>query len=74
MNWVKHKLHLLDADTPEIYNDAHIPGAVNVSMDKVEELSKGWNKKTPVVVYCSCYDCGASHGVAAELKNMALKM
>lgn len=67
------KLRLLDADSVEVYNDAHIPGAVNVSADTIEGLSEKWNKETPVVVYCSSYDCTASHQVAKNLAGRGFK-
>lgn len=70
---VSPKYHLLDANSEEVYNDAHIPTAVNVSLEKVEELSKGWDKKTPAIVYCSSYDCPESHRVARELKKLGFE-
>ena len=69
----EHKFHLLDADSAEVYNDAHIPGAVNVSFENVDEMSKSWNKETPVVVYCSSYACPESHRVAKKLKDLGFK-
>jgi rhodanese-related sulfurtransferase len=70
---VSPRYHLLDANSEEIYRDARLPGAVNVSFDKIEEQSKGWDKKTPVVVYCSSYDCTESHRVARELKKLGFE-
>ncbi len=67
------KFHLLDVNSSEIFNDAHIPDAVHTTIDGVEELSKGFNKSTPVVVYCSSYECGASHLVADKLKKLGFE-
>lgn len=70
---VEPKFHLLDVNSKELYADVHIPGAVNASLENVEEITKGWNKKTPVVVYCSSYECGASHTVAKKLKELGFE-
>ncbi len=70
---VERKVLLLDADSEEVFNDAHIPGAVRVSSEGLEEQSKGWNKKTPTVVYCSSYECTASHHIAKKLKDLGFE-
>ena len=75
---VKHELGMgnvlvLDADPKDVFDDAHVTGAVNVSIGDVEELAKGWNKKTPTVVYCSSSRCGASHQVAKKLKELGFE-
>jgi rhodanese-related sulfurtransferase len=64
------KLIIVDVNPEDVYKDAHIDGAVNVAMDKVEDASKEWNKATPIVVYCADYTCQASHAAAAKLKGL----
>ncbi len=61
---------LIDVNTDEVFNDAHIPGAVHIALDRIEETAKDWNRKTPVVVYCSDYTCQASHSAAKKLTAM----
>ncbi len=63
-------LRLVDANTEKIYKDAHIPGAVHVDLGRIEEAAAGWNKETPVVIYCSDYTCTSSHMVAKQLKEL----
>ncbi len=66
-------VRIVDVNPPELYNNAHIKGAINVPLDKVKEVSEGWNKKTPVVVYCASYDCTASDDVAEQLQKLGFE-
>lgn len=49
---------LLDVRTPEEFDEAHLPGAVNVSHDELEaqlseiEALTGGDKSKPIVTYC----------------------
>ena len=54
----------------QFYDDAHIPGSVNISIMDVENRAKSWKKDTEIVVYCSNYKCTASGMIAKKLKNM----
>ncbi len=67
------KLRLVDVNTEEVYADAHIPGAIHTSVDRVGETAKDWNKETPVVVYCSDYKCRASDSAAKKLTELGFK-
>lgn len=60
-------LRILDINSTKIFNDAHIPGAINIPLKAVGERSQNWNKNTPIVTYCSDYNCKASHKAADEL-------
>jgi len=66
-------LRLIDVNTQEVYNDAHIRGAVHVDLESVEKESSQWNKKTPVVFYCSDYACMASHSAAEKLQTLGFE-
>ena len=67
------KLRVIDLNSEEIYKDAHIPGAINVDLARIEEVSAAWNKETPVIAYCSDYTCTASHSAAKKLKELGFK-
>lgn len=67
------KLRLLDFNTEEVNKDARIPGSENISLDKLKEAAAHWDKNTPIVTYCSGYDCSASHQAAKELSDMDFK-
>ncbi|MBA2307182.1 rhodanese-like domain-containing protein [Candidatus Dependentiae bacterium] len=60
--------YLLDANPADIYKDAHIPGALHVTLESIDELSKGWNKNAAIVTYCSP-TCGTKDIVAKKLKD-----
>lgn len=55
------------------YDDAHIPGSIQLSVVDVEKAAQKWNKDITVVVYCSNYMCSASMSVARKLKNAGFK-
>ena len=63
-------LRILDINTEKIFNDAHIPGAIHVSLNDIEKTAHGWNRATPIVTYCSDYNCMASHKVAQDLVEL----
>lgn len=70
---VEPSFRLIDVNTDEVFNDAHIPGAIHVAIDRVEETAKDWNKDTPVVVYCMDPSCQASHSAAKKLTELGFK-
>lgn len=57
----------------QFYNDAHIPGSIQLSVVDVEQIAKKWKKNTTLVVYCSNYMCSASISVARKLKAMGFE-
>jgi len=44
---------VVDVRTAYEYSSAHIPGAVNVPIDKLPQAAAGWNKNQAIVVYCA---------------------
>jgi rhodanese-related sulfurtransferase len=62
----------IDARYPEEYNQAHIPGAVNLpantSRDQMMNIMAPIAKDRPIVVYCSDPSCHASRRLAGFLK------
>jgi len=56
-------------DKPE-YDDCHIVGSIQVSLDQVESFAQKLNKDTEMVVYCSNYFCTASGQVAQQLQSL----
>ncbi len=53
---------LLDVRTREEYSGGHLPGSVNLPLDKLEQIS--YEKETPLFVYCRS---GARSGRAVEV-------
>jgi len=57
----------------KFYDDAHIPGSINISIMDVEKRAEKWPKSTEIVVYCSNYKCTASGMIAKKLKKMGFE-
>lgn len=64
---------LVNVDSADLFKDAHIPGAINLNFEQLDEQTKGWSKKTPVILYCSDYTCGTSHTAAKKLKELGFE-
>lgn len=63
----------IDARSEGAYDEAHIPGAVLLNMDRFDELLPGlfdvWQGDERLVVYCDSLQCGASEAVASRLRE-----
>jgi len=44
---------VVDVRTEGEFAGGHIPGAVNVPVEKVQEVASTWNKDQPIAVYCA---------------------
>lgn len=61
-------VNVLDADH---FNDCHIKGSINITLDQLDDFAKDLDKeKAEVVFYCSNYMCTASGFAAKRLKDM----
>lgn len=75
----KPTVRILDVNTAEVYNDAHIPGAIHLKLDDIDfishdAVSKNWNKESDtLILYCSDYTCKTSHIAAKKLKALGFK-
>lgn len=54
----------------QFYDDAHIPGSIQIPVMEVEKKAESWPKSTKIVVYCSNYKCSASGMIAKKLTKM----
>jgi rhodanese-related sulfurtransferase len=63
-------LYVVNVLTKDMYQDAHIKGSMHLDLDDLDEYAGKWDKNTPVVFYCSNYQCSAS-GHAAKLFKKA---
>ena len=62
---------LVDALSPEHYRSSHLPGAVNLPYEFVDDAEEVLpNKRAEIVVYCMNSDCEASVLEARELVEM----
>ncbi len=71
MNANKEKFQLVEVLSEEEYKEAHIPGAINIPLEKLETLvPKQLNKTDIIIVYCASYSCQASTKAAQKLLDM----
>ena len=65
---------LLDALSAKHYQSSHLPGAVNLPYEFVDEAERLLpNKDAEIVVYCMNVDCEASAEEARELTEMGYR-
>jgi len=65
---------VLDARPGEFYEEGHLPGALSFPLidfdDVIGKLLKITDQHSPILIYCSGFECTDSHNFAANLKNM----
>lgn len=67
----KEKFRLVEVLLPGLYDEWHIPGAVNIPADDIKEKAPGKLKKDEeIIVYCRSNTCGASDRAASALEEM----
>jgi len=68
----KEKFKLVEVLSEEDFASGHLPFAINIPADKIEELAPKLipEKDTTIVVYCSSFICTASTGSARKLQSM----
>lgn len=62
------KMLVVNVLDPELYEDAHIKGSINVPFDQLDEFLKKTDKNTELVFYCANYACSASGASAEQAK------
>ena len=68
------KFRLVDVLTKESYDEGHIPGAINIPLDVLNEQAGNKLKKgDKIVVYCAGYGCHASTKAADILLKKGFK-
>lgn len=65
---------ILDVRPREFYDQGHLPGALPFPLEDfdsvVDRLLQIIHQESPVLVYCSGFECTDSHHFAQKLKNM----
>jgi len=61
------KLQIIDLRTPELFAKGHVPSAINLSFDELEQGASRLDKNTPVVVYCYNITCNLAAKAALSL-------
>ncbi len=68
-----NKLLVLNILEPELYQDCHIPGSINVPLDELEDYVRDLDLNREIIVYCSNYLCTASKYAAELLQKLGFK-
>lgn len=68
----KQAFVLIDARSPQEYQEAHIKGAINVPDKKLQEnlALLPQNKSLPLVIYCNGVKCGKSKRLALQIEPL----
>ncbi len=69
----KNKLLVLNILEPELYQDCHIAGSINVPLEELETYVRDLDVNREIVVYCSNYLCTASAYAAELLQKLGFK-
>jgi rhodanese-related sulfurtransferase len=66
---------LVDALGPISFAGAHLPGAINLPPDAIDDRAPGRipNLDTEIVVYCASVDCDSSIAVASRLVELGYR-
>ena len=62
-----NKLYVINVLEKSLYDDCHIKGSINVPYEGVDAFVSNLSKDVQMVVYCSNYQCTASHQIAKKL-------
>ncbi len=68
----KEDFKLVEVLSEENYTFGHLPDAINIPADKIDDLSTEMlpDKNQLIVVYCSGFLCSASTNVTKKLQSM----
>jgi rhodanese-related sulfurtransferase len=69
----KTNLYLVNVLEKELFDDAHIPGSINVPYQDLIKQSSGWDKNAEIILYCSNTMCLASGEGVKQLKALGFK-
>lgn len=66
------KRTVIEALPPKYYAAEHLPGAINIPHDEIQQAAPRLipNKSEQVIVYCASSDCKNSHLAAETLRGL----
>ena len=68
------KVQIIDLRTPELFAEGHIPGAINVNYEKLEQYLPNIDSNTTTVVYCYSLLCSLATKAALVLAQKGYKV
>ena len=70
----KEDFRLIEVLLPGLFDEWHIPGAINIPADDMKEIAPGRLKRDEeIIVYCKDLECGASMRAANALLGLGYK-
>ncbi|MCL4360806.1 rhodanese-like domain-containing protein [Candidatus Dependentiae bacterium] len=57
---MNNKILLINVLSKESFEDCHIPGSVNVSLNNLKRYAEKLDRNIEIIVYCASYQCSAS--------------
>ena len=66
-------LYVVNVLSKSMYDDARIKGSIHMDLNDLDEYAAKFDKDTPIVFYCSNYQCSASGHAAKVFKNAGFK-
>lgn len=64
---------LADSRDLDTYDSAHIPGAISVPAEEVDQLANSYDRNIDVITYCGSYQCPASTAAAKAFMKKGFK-
>ena len=64
---------LADARDVDAYANSHIPGAIPIPADEVDQLAGKYDRNMDIITYCGSYQCPASTDAAIKFQKMGFK-
>lgn len=61
--------YLVNVLDKSFFDDCHIPGSLNISMNNLEKKAASWPKTAKIVIYCSNYSCETSTYCCKKLQK-----
>ena len=69
----KTNFYLVNVLEKELFDDAHIPGSINVPFQELIKQANGWDRNAEIILYCSNTMCLASGEGVKQLKALGFK-
>jgi len=64
------KAILVDVRTPEYFHKEHIPGAINIPLERLRKDLHKLRRDKLIIVYCGSFDCKLSLTAYRKLKRI----
>ena len=70
----KEDVQIVDVRAKEFYEKAHIPSAINISLEEIDERIDEFDRNKLIVVYCGSFECQRSPKAARKLERLGFNV